>query len=347
MNQITVSTCPACKASAGQTKGFTCPRCRLPFAFVSMFAGPEAITYQHNQIQAIRAQRFQTLQERYSDGLSFMLADRCVLCLDKKTHTLNLYFADGQTETIEDVLQYSRSRKHTLILHTDGTVEARGSNDCGQCVVTDLRDVASVLAGPNSSYCVDRKGSVIVRGDGRLQADVEKWSNIRRLAVGDHHLVGLRTDGRVNFTGSISAPKVFRSTCDWKNITAIAATSDYALALDQDGRVYFAGYPEDERQAAAKWESIAAIAAEDIYAVALTKDGRVLLAGEDGCLDRGRSEAARWNKVVAIAAAGGGIGGIAENGSLYLCGESFAPTTNRGNISQRWMAGQPLINHCD
>ena len=121
----------------------------------------------------------------------------------------------------------------------------------------------------------------------------------------------------------------------------MAAASDYALALDRDGRVYFAGYPDDERRAAAEWENIAVIAAEEVYAVALTKNGRVLLAGEGAYLDRGRSEAAQWNNVVAIAAAGGGIGGIAENGSLYLCGDSFAPAANRRNISQRWMVEQP------
>ena len=340
MNQITVSACPACGASAGQTKSVHCPQCRLPFAFVDLFAGPKAIAYQQKQIQAVRTRRFKTLQDQYSDGLSFMLADRCALRLNKKTHTLNVYLADGQTESIENVLQYSRSRKHTLILHTDGTVEARGSNDCGQCVVADLRDILLVLAGPNVSYCVNRNGGVIVRGDGRFQDDVERWSNIHRLAAGDHHLVGLRMDGQVNFTGSISAPKVFRSTCNWKNITAVAAASDYALALDRDGRVYFAGYPDDERRAAAEWENIAVIAAEEVYAVALTKNGRVLLAGEGAYLDRGRSEAAQWNNVVAIAAAGGGIGGIAENGSLYLCGDSFAPAANRRNISQRWMVEQ-------
>lgn len=339
MNQVTISTCPACGASAGQVKAFHCPQCQLPFAFAGMFAGPKAIAYQQNQIQAVRAQRFTALQEKYSDGLSFALGDRCVLRTDKQTHTLHVYYADGQTEMIESVLQYSHSRKHTLILHTDGTVEARGSNDYGQCIVTDLRGILFVLAGPNASYCVDGKGSVIVRGDSRFQAEVEKWSNIRVLAAGDHHLVGLRADGQVYFAGSISAPKVFSSACKWKNITAVAAASEYALALDQDGRVFFAGYPEDERQAAAKWKNIAAVAAEDIYAVALTRNGRILLAGENGYLDRGRSEAAQWSNVVAIAAASGGIGGITEDGSLYLCGDSFAPAANRRIISQRWMEG--------
>ena len=341
MSHVAISVCPACGASAGQTGGFSCTQCRLPFAFVDMFAGPKAIAYQQEQIRVVRTQRFRAKQEKYSDGLSFVMGDRCVLCIDKKTQTLNAYFADGRTELIENVLQYSHSRKHSLILHTDGTVEAQGSNDYGQCDVAGLCDVLFVLAGPNASYFVDRKGSVIVRGDGRFQADVEKWSNIRSLAAGDHHLVGLRMDGGVNFAGSISAPNVFKSVCEWRNIIAVAAASDYALALDRDGRVYFAGYPEDERQAAAKWEDIAAIAAEDIYAVALTRSGRVFLAGEGGYLDRGRSEATQWSNVVAIAAAGGGIGGIAENGSLYLCGDSFALVTDRRNISQRWMAGQP------
>lgn len=340
MNQITVSICPACGANAGQTGDFHCPQCRLPFAFAGMFAGPKAIAYQQKHIRAVRTQRFKAMQEQYSDGLSFALGNRCVLRTDKMTHTLHVYYADGRTESIENVLQYSHSRKHTLILHTDGTVEARGSNDYGQCVAADLRDIRFVLAGPNASYFVERKGSVIVRGDSRFQADVESWGNIRRLAAGDHHLVGLSTDGQVSFAGSISAPKVFRSTCQWKNIAAVAAASDYALALDRDGRVYFAGYPDDERQAAAEWEDIAVIAAEDIYAVALTKDGRVLLAGEGGYLDRGRSEAAQWSNVVAIAAAGGGIGGIAEDGSLYLCGDSFAPAANRKTISQCWTAEQ-------
>lgn len=341
MNQAAVSTCPVCGATAGQTGDLHCAQCRFPFAFAGMFAGPKAIAYQQNQIREIRAQRFRALQESYSDGLSFMLADSCVLRLDKKMHILSIYFADGQTESIGDVLQYSHSRKHTLILHTDGTVEARGSNDCGQSVVADLRDIIFVLAGPNASYCVDSKGSVILRGDSRFQADVEKWSDIRGLVAGNHHLVGLRSDGGVYFAGSISAPKVFKGDCDWKNITAVAAASDYALALDRDGRVYFAGYSKDkQRQAAAEWENVAAIAAEDIYAVALTRNGRVLLAGEGGCLDRGRSEAAQWSGIVAISATGGGIGGVAEDGSLYLCGDSFASITNRKMISQCWMAGK-------
>lgn len=152
MNQKTSAVCPVCRASAEQVKGFRCPQCRLPLAFVDTFAGPKAIAYQQKQIQVFRAQRFKAMQRQYSDGLSFMLSGRCALHLDRRAHVLTVYSADGQIESIEDVLQYSRSRKHTLILHTDGTVEVRGSNDCGQCVVGDLRDVVGakrlLLCGP-------------------------------------------------------------------------------------------------------------------------------------------------------------------------------------------------------
>ena len=72
---------------------------------------------------------------------------------------------------------------------------------------------------------------------GRYQID--DWSGIAALAMGESHTVGLRTDGTVIATGSNHCGQ-----CDveeWKNVVAIAAGGQCTIGLTVDGQMLMAG----------------------------------------------------------------------------------------------------------
>lgn len=336
MEQKNNTYCPVCGADAGTANSFHCPKCRLPFAYVPYFAGRQAMEYREKQIEAYRIQWLENARRQYAGG-GLVLVERCVAFQDPKMQCVHKFQVGGSYEKQEGVRQLSRSRNHELILRSDGTVEASGSNNFGQCVVKDLENIASVLAGPNVSYAVGQDGRVYVRGSCPFAGVVAKWRGVSRLAAGDHHLIALTESGKVYFAGAINAPEVFRHDCPWENIVSIAAANDYALALDRNGRVFFAGYADDaERKKAAAWSNIVAIAADDMYAIGLTRNGTVRLAGEGGFLDRGKSAAAQWQQMVTVEAAGGCIGGVSLDGKLHLAGDSFARKTERERIAMLW-----------
>ena len=339
MEQTNNMRCPACGTVRGSADTFHCSKCFLPIAFVTHFADRKAMEYRNKQIDVYKNKWHEAINWRLTRENNFALAERCVAFMDAQTRTLHRFPVGGNYEKRMGVRQISRSRNHELILLSDGTVEASGSNNFGQCVVNGLQNIAYVLAGPNVSYAVGQDGRVYARGSCPFADVVEKWRDVYMLAAGDHHLVALTKKGKVYFAGAINSPEVFRHECPWENISSIAAANDYALALDSKGKVYFAGYADDAaRSRAAGWNDMAAIAADDMYAVGLTRSGDVLIAGEGGFLDRGRSEAAQWKRMISISASGGCIGGLTQDGELRLAGDSFVRRTERDRLTAEWRA---------
>ena len=92
---------------------------------------------------------------------------------------------------------------HTVGLKSDGTVVAVGSNDDGQCDVSEWTDIVAVAAGYDHTVGLKSDGTVVAVGynyDG--QCDVSEWTDIVAISAGYHHTAGLKSDGTVVAVGS-------------------------------------------------------------------------------------------------------------------------------------------------
>ena len=81
---------------------------------------------------------------------------------------------------------YSRSgsnvdgNAHTVGLKKDGTVVAAGSNDDGQCDISDWRDIIFVSAGHTHTVGLKSDGTVMVTGSNEYgQSDLSGWGKLR------------------------------------------------------------------------------------------------------------------------------------------------------------------------
>ncbi|PGK35044.1 hypothetical protein CN907_21065 [Bacillus anthracis] len=88
----------------------------------------------------------------------------------------------------EEVLKVKRwpkntiaaGRGHTVALKSDGTVVATGSNEYGQCNVSDWSDIVAIAAGNKHTVGLKSDGTVVAVGDNTYgQCNVSSWHNIR------------------------------------------------------------------------------------------------------------------------------------------------------------------------
>ncbi len=308
-------TCPVCnsKHELESASGYDCPKCGYRNAFVRYFAGDAS--YNLWQQKANRAK-----EQRYTLSNCFVLSSDSVAFISPDTHRLIEIFGDGRIFADKNVRQYSTCERNSALLYVDGTVKVLGDNSYRQCDVSDMEGIKYVLAAPNCTYAVNERGAVLVRGT-PIDPVIKTWSDIRTIAYGSYHMLGLRNDGQVFIAGTMLDDFVVSEVEKWKDVRSIAAATDCCLALRRDGTVLFAGRKNDTRNAVDKWEEIISIAVDSSYVVGLTKKGKVKLAGNSkSFLDMGRSEAANWTDVLAISCSRSGIGAINKDGEVLLSG---------------------------
>ena len=72
--------------------------------------------------------------------------------------------------------------------------------------------------------------------------DTSSWRNIVAVSANREHVVGLRKDGTVAFTGPLNSRyKQHYDMSDWKNITGIYAGGEYIIGLTEEGTLLAAG----------------------------------------------------------------------------------------------------------
>lgn len=125
--------------------------------------------------------------------------------------------------------------------------------------------------------------------DDNLDDTVRKWTEITKVAAGDYHIVGLRSDGTVT---AICAP--YRNGCpvskdgmhdecavgDWRGIKDIAVSSNHTVGLCADGTLKATGLNKKGQCNVSHLQNVKAIAVSDHHTVALLSDGRVEAVGD-------------------------------------------------------------------
>lgn len=315
--------CPVCGSVSDHRRenDTRCLNCQEPLAFVQQFGGEEAYGHWKREMEAKKEARLQQGRERIRKDFRLELGADMLAFVDQTQDRGVLVSRNRDAELLRNVKKCSISNLHMCLLHSNGTVSARGNNDYNQCLVAGVTEVADVLAAPRCSYFVHKDGTVSARGSTALRQQIENWTNIQTLACGDNHLVGLTRDGRVLQASPSATGRSSVETALWQNVVAIAAAIQYTLGLHSDGKVSYAGPSAQMQQEVAGWENVVAIAADTQYAIGLTKDGRVLLAGKCApVVDMNRSAARQWTGIANVAAGRSIIAAVTAEGKLQLTG---------------------------
>ena len=97
-------------------------------------------------------------------------------------------------------------------------------------------DVNRVAAGDRHTLGLRSDGTVLACGDNAQgQCDVSGWTDVRQVAAGALHSLGLRSDGTVLACGDNAYGQC--DVSDWSGITAIAANAYGSFGLRADGTV--------------------------------------------------------------------------------------------------------------
>ena len=170
---------------------------------------------------------------------------------------------------------------HTVALKADGSVVAVGSNECGECNVSDWTEIVAISAAGFHTVGLKANGTVIAVGSNEHgECNVSDWTDIVAVAASTCFTVGLKDNGTVVTAGQF----IFGSceVCSWTDIIAISAGDDYIVGLKADGSVVLAGM--DYGFAAAEvssWTDVIAVSAGGFNTFGLKADGTVLAVGSN------------------------------------------------------------------
>jgi len=194
------------------------------------------------------------------------------------------------------------------------------------------------------------------------QGNVGAWSNLRAVAAGDSHTVGLRSNGTVvatgynyfgqcnvsNWTGIVVVAAAYNQTfgvrgdgtalaigqtngglnvTSWSNIVTIAAGGEFTLGLRSDGTVVATGTNNYGQCNVAAWSNIVAIAAGVRHAVGLRSDGTVVAVGSDFY---GETNVSAFSNIIAIAAGSAHTLGLRMDGTVIAVGANYNLQCNVG-----------------
>lgn len=321
MNSAVDVNCPICKTVI-TIDGFNvvaCGKCSFEYAFIRYLSGDNSRKIFQEKINTAKRKYSLSLIERNSNPNRFTLTGDSIAYISADTNTLSI-IKDNNIEHISGVLQYSASERNTAILYEDGKVSVQGDNSYGQCSTESIKDIICVLCAPNCVYAVNKVGQVTIVG-AVIDNKIKKWKNIKTLACGSFHVLGLSKDGTVLIAGDMLDNNMIESVSNWKNVKSIAAATDCGVALFRDGTVGFAGRKNDYRNEVESWEKIVSIGVDSSYVIGITEDGEIKLAGScKAFLDMGRSAAKEWKNVIAVTCSRSGIAAITEDGSLKIAG---------------------------
>lgn len=153
----------------------------------------------------------------------------------------------------------SASDEHILFCMQDGTVQAIGQDEYGECDVDDWTHVAAVVAGNHCSFGIRTDGTVLYAGDEAYKG-VELWKDIVDIGTVNLGVVGLKKDGTLvtlldeeylEFEWS-NAEEV----SEWTKIKAIASNEYNVYGLGEDGTVWTTDSAFQEHQVVSGWEDV-------------------------------------------------------------------------------------------
>ena len=132
----------------------------------------------------------------------------------------------------------------TIGLKNDGTVVSCGEAYDTKLDFSEWKDIVQIALSENFAVGLKSDGKFEITGvsEEKQKAALEvlnSWGNIKNVAVGATHILGLRENGTV-----VSCGRKLGTECDvedWKDVEKIVAGMFYSFGIKKDGTVYFTG----------------------------------------------------------------------------------------------------------
>ena len=178
----------------------------------------------------------------------------------------------------------SVSPSHIVGITQNGTPQAFGYNEYGQCNISGWKNIKQLSAGIDYTVGLRTNGTCIMTGDNQQgQCNVSNWTDITYISSSFHYVVGLKRDGTVVVTGDDSYFDE-QELSHWRNIIAIAAGGGHTVGLKRDGTVVAAGGNNAGQCNVSDWTDIIAIVAGSNRTIGIKADGTLVATGgnEDG-----------------------------------------------------------------
>lgn len=142
------------------------------------------------------------------------------------------------------------------------------------------------------------------------------WDDIKSVAAGLDHSVGLKVDGTVTACGSNYSGQ--SNVNNWSNIVAVEAGNNFTIGLRYDGTVVFTGHDKnfngDKKVLdVGNWKDVKAIASGLKIVVGIKDDGTLLITGDES---EKFKEAELWRDIVEVAIGNDGLVGLKTDGTL-------------------------------
>ena len=230
---------------------------------------------------------------------------------EKMSEIMNSYF-------ISQKPYIAAGYNYTIGLKNDGTLISAGSNDSGQCDVSDWKDIVAVSAGNRQTVGIKSDGTVVAAGSNDYgECNIEDWKDIKQISAGHCYTVGLKNDGTVIVTGSGDYGQC--GVTSWKEIVSISAGFTHTVGLKSDGTVVAVGNNNDGQCDVSNWKDIVAVSSGDYHTVGLKSDGTVVATGEN---DYGQCDVSNWKDIVAVSSRGTYTVGLKSDGTVVATGEN-------------------------
>ena len=195
-----------------------------------------------------------------------------------------------------------------------------------------LAPAQRVLKGaPDRIFGLKLDGTVVGKGkEFNNKCDVMTWKDIKAIAVGDEHTVGLRADGTVVATAGDPFKRLERPDSEnlvnidsrgfvshWEDVVAIAAGKSHIVGLRADGTVLASGDNLFGQCKVSGWKEIVSIQAGGSRTVGIKRDGTVVASGRN---NHGQCNVSEWRNIISVAMGDLHTVGLRSDGTVVAVG---------------------------
>ena len=179
-------------------------------------------------------------------------------------------------------------------------------------------NAAKISTGNHHTVGLKTDGTIVaIGGNDDGQCNIDDWCDIVLISAGESHTVGLKNDGTVVATGRNNDLRC--NVEEWRDIVSVSAGYVHTIGLKSDGSVTSAGENSDHQCEINDWSNISAVTAGKYHTVGLKDDGTVIATGRN---NDGRCNVNDWHDIVAVSAGYSHTVGLKADGTVVAVGSN-------------------------